>query len=106
VPIYWVSDSTRGRPGFLWSVGRIVSWWADRKRVIVKGDGTAKAIDRMVGRRYMCDFRVVAIGDVPPNGTEMDRSVTLMHMGDQATIGYGELLDLILSGFVQEVGES
>ena len=60
-------------------------------------------LDWLLGRRFVCDFRVASIGAVPAGGAAEDRTVTLYMYGEQCEITYGELRALIESGFVVEV---
>lgn len=59
----------------------------------------------LLGRRFVCDFRVMAIGATPDGGTEDDRVVEIVHLGERSEISYGELVELIRTGFVAEAAD-
>jgi hypothetical protein len=58
--------------------------------------------DWLLGRQYLCRFRVARIGALPEGGWAEDRPVTLYMYGAHYTISLGELRRLIESGFVVE----
>lgn len=57
--------------------------------------------DDVVGRRFVADFRVVAVA--PAVIDDPDERVVVLHMfGERCEISFGELRQLIESGFVVE----
>lgn len=59
--------------------------------------------DWLLGRRFVCDFVVTAIGAVPEGGTDADRDVCLdAPDGGTYAVRLGELQALIESGLAQE----
>lgn len=58
----------------------------------------------LVGRRFVADFRVAAIGE-SETGKDEDRQVVLYMHGERFAISLGELTALVDSGMVVEAPE-
>lgn len=61
-------------------------------------------VDDILGKRYVCDFRVVAVGDRPVDGTDDDRLCSLLMYGEMYEISLGELRAMIEASFIIEAG--
>ncbi len=57
--------------------------------------------EKLIGRRYVADLRVVAIAPGAPN--DGSRAVTVHMHGDRAEISLEELTTMINAGFLMEM---
>jgi hypothetical protein len=62
-------------------------------------------VEDLLGKRYVTDMRVMAVGARREGQGDDDRTVRLVVGGDTCEISLGELKALIVSGVVYEAGE-